>query len=69
MITLILFLVHGIDLIINKHLNNNDVTLSIIAIIALYLEKLIDSAEEITISNILTWKSKKKENSPDTLSS
>ena|SRR5258708_7883641 len=62
MITLVLLIILGTDLFINKRLNNNDITLAIVSIIALYLEKVLDEAEELSVWKLFTWKSKKGNN-------
>lgn len=48
-VTLILFLILGADLFLNRRITDNAVTLSIVGIVALYLEKIIDTADEISI--------------------
>ena len=61
-VTLILFTILGADLHLNHQITNNAVILSIVGILALYLEKLIDTASELTLWKIFTWKSKNNQN-------
>jgi hypothetical protein len=60
-VTLVLFVVLGTDLFINKQVTNNDVILTIVAIFALYLEKILEGAEEISIWKIFSYKAKKNQ--------
>lgn len=57
-VTLILFIVLISDLVLNKSITNNAITISIVAIVALYAEQMINSAEEITLGKVFTWKAK-----------
>ena len=57
-VTMLLFVVLIADLILNKTITNNAITISIVGIVALYLENILDKAEEISISKIFYWKAK-----------
>lgn len=60
-VTLALFVVLGADLYLNKRITDNAVIIAIAGIVALYLETFLNTAEEITIWKVFTWKSKKNE--------
>lgn len=57
-ITLVLLVVLITDLIFNKAITNNAITVSIVAIIALYLESILDKAEEVSFGKVFHWKTK-----------
>lgn len=58
-VTLALFIVIGADLYLNKRITDNAVIIAIAGIVALYLETILNTADEIVIWKIFTWKSKK----------
>lgn len=58
-VTVILFLGIGLDIFLTKKISDNAVKIAIVGIVALYLERLIETADEISIWKIFTWKSKK----------
>jgi len=57
-ITLILLIVLITDLIFNKAITNNAITVSIVAIVALYLESVLDKADEVSLGKVFHWKAK-----------
>lgn len=57
-VTIILFLVLGADLVINRKITDNATKLVIVSIVALYLEVFLEKASEIAVWKIFTWKAK-----------
>jgi hypothetical protein len=57
-VTLVLFIVLGTDLFLNRQLTQNDILITIVAIVALYLEKILEGADEITVWKFFTYKAK-----------
>ena len=63
--TLLLFIILVVDLFYNKKITNSAVTMSIIAIVALYFGRVLDSAEEIEFIHFFKWKKAKQTNVTD----
>ncbi len=58
-VTIVLLAALAADLFLNKQITNNGVTLVTVGIVALYLEKVLDTAEEISLWKVFTWKARK----------
>lgn len=57
-VSLIMFLVVGVELISTHTISTNAVIISVVAIIALYAESLIEKAKKFSIFNLFTYESR-----------
>ena len=59
MVTLIIFIVTGFDIISNHQISSSSVALISVGIITLYLDKLVDTGDEVELfGGLLKWKRK-----------